>query len=150
MWGESTLAKVACAGSLAPRAVNDDYVTPELICSTAHARKQLLAVSHAAFVRLAGRSFPVKALADVHWSMRLCFGNVMVMSWLRLQLLHQPGERLGSGRHASWERTHVSAVPLAPRGFFPPLGSPFACAGSSEQCRQCEQQHSWWCEQECT
>ena len=71
MWGESTLAKVACAGSLAPRAVNDDFVTPEHVCSTAHARNKLLAVSRAAVVRLAGRSFTVKALDDVRWS---CIG----------------------------------------------------------------------------
>ena len=57
--------------ALAPRAVNDDFVTPERVCSTAHAQQQLLAVSRPAFVRLAGRSFTVKELADVRWS---CIG----------------------------------------------------------------------------
>ena len=37
LWGESELAKIACSGSLAPHFVNNDCVTAEIICSTAHA-----------------------------------------------------------------------------------------------------------------
>lgn len=65
------MAKVASAGSVAPRAVNEDSVTPERVCSTAHARQELLAACRAAFVRMAGRGFTVKALAGVHW---ICLG----------------------------------------------------------------------------
>ena len=36
--------------------------------------------------------------------MRLCFGYVMVMLWLLLWMLHQPGESLSYGHHASQER----------------------------------------------
>ena len=45
---------------------------------------------------------------------RLCYGSVMVMLWLLLLLLRQPGERLRYGCHASQERINVSAVPTAP------------------------------------
>ena len=153
MWGKSKLAKVACTGSLAPHFVKDDYVTPERVFSTAHACQELFAESGAAFARNACRSFTVKALAaaapELHWSMTLCFGYVMIVWWLLLQLQHQPGERLCSGCHASQERITVSAVPVAPPVFFP-LSSHFAYAGFNEQCRQCEQQHNWCCEQEYT
>ena len=46
--------------------------------------------------------------------MKLCYGYVMVMLWLLLLLLCQPGERLCYGCHASQERINVSAVPTAP------------------------------------
>ena len=36
------------------------------------------------------------------------------MLWLLRQLLHQPGERLPYGCHASQERINVSTVPTAP------------------------------------
>ena len=44
----------------------------------------------------------------------LCHGYVMVLLWLLLWLLHQKGERLCYGCHASQERINVSAVPTAP------------------------------------
>ena len=43
--GESKLAKRAGLGSLAPCFVNNDYVTAEIICSTAHMCHQVLAWS---------------------------------------------------------------------------------------------------------
>ena len=36
MWGERKLAKTVCSGSLAPRFINNDYVTAEIIYSTVH------------------------------------------------------------------------------------------------------------------
>ena len=45
VWGESKLAKGAGSGSLAPCFVNNDYVTAEIICSTAHMCHQVLAWS---------------------------------------------------------------------------------------------------------
>ena len=42
MWRESKLAKMARSSSLAPRLVNNDYVTAERIYSTAHAQQGLL------------------------------------------------------------------------------------------------------------
>ena len=37
LWGESKLAKMACSGSVTQHFANDDYVTAEITCSTAHA-----------------------------------------------------------------------------------------------------------------
>ena len=150
MLGESKLATVARTGSLTPHFVKDDYVTPERICSTAHAYQELLAASGSAFVQNACRSFTVKALAaaalELHWSTRLClgcYGYVMAVATAAasarreavFQLPCQPGEN------------NLSAVPVAPCVFFLPLSSHFAYAGFNEQCRQCEQQHNWCCEQ---
>ena len=42
VWGESKLAKMACSGPLAPRFVNNDYVTAEIIYSTEHACQEVL------------------------------------------------------------------------------------------------------------
>ena len=38
----------------------------------------------------------------------------MIMLWLLLWLLHQPGERLCCSCHASQEKVNRSAVPTAP------------------------------------
>ena len=79
------------------------------------------------FVRYTYVSFTMEALAAAvlkrHWSgitvmlyevmLWLCHGYIMVMLWLLLQLLRQPGERLCYGCHASQERKSVSAVPMA-------------------------------------
>ena len=45
--GESKLTQMECSGSLAPRFVNNDYVIAEIICSTAHARQEVLTRSRA-------------------------------------------------------------------------------------------------------
>jgi len=71
----------------------------------------------------------MKALATaalgLHWSdimvmlyevmLWLSYDSFMVLLWLLLQLLHQPGQRLCCGCHASQERINVSAVAMAPR-----------------------------------
>ena len=44
----------------------------------------------------------------------LCHGYVMALLWLLLWLLHQKGERLCFGCHASQERINIYAVPMAP------------------------------------
>ena len=61
-------------------------------------------------------------------------GYIMVMLWLLLQLLHQPGERLYYGCHANQEKINMSAAPMAPRVFFQPLSLCLAYPGFSEQC----------------
>lgn len=43
--GESKLANMECLGSLTPRFVNTDYVTPEIVCSTVHQHHEALAWS---------------------------------------------------------------------------------------------------------
>ena len=44
----------------------------------------------------------------------LCHGYIMALLWLLLWLLHQKGERLCFGYHASQERINIYAVPMAP------------------------------------
>ena len=60
----------------------------------------------------------------------------MVMLWLLLQLLHQPGERLCYGCHASQERRNASALPMVPRVSFQLLSSRLAYPGFSKQCKE--------------
>ena len=55
--------------------------------------------------------------------------------WLFLQLLHQPGERLCYGCHASQERINVSAVLMASQVSFQPLCSSLACFVQQTVCR---------------
>ena len=45
LWGGSKLAKIVCSGSLAPHFVNNDYITAEIIYSTAYAHHETLAWS---------------------------------------------------------------------------------------------------------
>ena len=73
----------------------------------------------------------------------LHYGYIMVMLWLPPQLLHQPGERLSYGCHASQERINLSAVPTAPQVSFQPLRSSLAYHGFSELGAQREQQGNW-------
>ena len=44
----------------------------------------------------------------------LHYGYVMVMLWLLLWLLHQPGEKLCNGSHAFQKIINLSAVPTVP------------------------------------
>ena len=91
-------------------------------------------------------NFTMRALAaaasGLHWSdpwlayMGLCFGYIMVMLWLLLWLLRQPGERLCYGCHASQERINMYAVPVVPGIFFQPLSLHLAYPGFSKQCEQ--------------
>ena len=56
----------------------------------------------------------------------------MVIFWLLLQLLHQPGESLCYGCHASQERINLSAVSTAPI-FFQQRSSCLATLGSANR-----------------
>ena len=69
----------------------------------------------------------------------LCYGSIMVMLWLLLPLLHQPGERLCYGCRVSQERINVSAVPMAPQVSFQPLSWRLAYPEFSKQCGQYKQ-----------
>ena len=98
------------------------------------------------FVQYTCMSF-MKALAPatlgLHWSsikVMLCdvmlwlrYGYILVMLWLLLWLLCQPGERLCYGYHSSQERINMSVVPMAPRNFFQPLSSHLAYPGSANR-----------------
>ena len=138
------------SGSLTPRAVtlapcfiNYDYVTAEITYSTVHAHHAVFAGSQA-LCSTQSMSFVMKALAPatlgLHWSnimVMLCevmlwlrYGCILVMLWLLLWLLCQPGERLCYGYHSSQERINMSAVPMAPHIFFQPLNSHLAYPGS--------------------
>ena len=64
---------------------------------------------------------------------------VIAMLWL----LHQPGDRLCCGCHATQERINLSSVPTSPCIFFQSLSSNLAYTGSSKECVQHEQQGSW-------
>ena len=61
------------------------------------------------------------------------YGCIMVIFWLLLQLLHQPGESLCYGCHASQERINMSAVPTAPHIFFQHRSSCLATLGSANR-----------------
>ena len=80
--------------------------------------------------------------------MKLCYGSIMIMLWLLLWLLSQPGEILCYGCHASQERINVSAVAIAPWVSFQSLSSCFAYPGFREECGQQEQGDNWSCEQD--
>ena len=73
----------------------------------------------------------------------LYYGYVMSTLWLWLWLLHQPGQILCYGCHASQERINMSAVPMAPYVIFQALSSSFAYLGFSKQCKQCEQDQQY-------
>ena len=76
-------------------------------------------------------SFTMEALAAA--ALRLCYGSIMVMLWLLLWLLCQPGEGLCYGCGASQERINIPAVPMAPQVSFQALSSYLAYPGFSEQ-----------------
>lgn len=74
---------------------------------------------------------------------RLYYGSVTATLWLWLWLLHQPGQISCYSCHASQERIHMSAVPMAPYVIFQALSSSFACLGFSKQCKQCEKDQQY-------
>ena len=100
---------------------------------------------HGYFVQYPCMSFTMKILAatslGLHWSnimvvlykviLWLRYTYAMVMLWLLLWLLHQPGERLCYGCHASQERIKESEVAQ----LCPTLCDPIDCSllGSSVQ-----------------
>ena len=84
VWRESKLAKV-CSGSLTPRFVNNDYVTAEIIYTTAHARHEVPAWSQVTVSGYTCMSFTMKVLAaavlGLHWSDTMAM-LYEVMLWL--------------------------------------------------------------------
>ena len=83
------------------------------------------------------------AALGLHWStivimlyeamLWLCYGCIMVMLWLLLLLVQQPGQRLCYGCRANQERRSISAVLTAPHIFFQPLSLCLAYNVFSEQ-----------------
>ena len=106
-------------------------VMAEIAYSTEHAHREVLAWLQVTLCWHACLSFTMKALAaaalGLHWS------NIMVMLWLLLWLLCQPGEGLCYGCGASRERINIPAVPMAPQVSFQALSSCLAYLGFSEQ-----------------
>ena len=70
----------------------------------------LKALAAAAAFGLDWRNIMIMLYEVMLW---FCYGYTMVLLWLLLQLLHQPGERLCYGCRASQERINMSAVPTA-------------------------------------
>ena len=96
---------------------------------------------------------PSKPWLLLHWvyigaTSWLCYGSIIIMLWLLLWLLCQPGEGLYYGCGASQERINIPAVPMAPQVSFQALSSCLAYSGFSEQWRQWEQQDNWNHEQD--
>ena len=146
LWGQSKWAKVACSGSLAACFVNNDYVTAEIIYSTAHVCHEFCLTAEITYstayahhkvltwswVTLSYRhiwALPKKAMAFYCCITAVSFGSAMRRVCLLLWLLCQPGQRLHLVRLCygycfgciSQERINVSVVPTAPRVFFLPL-----------------------------
>ena len=73
VWGESKLAKMAYSGPLIPHFVSNDYVTAEIICSTAHACQEVLTWSrdtlglHLFELHLKKASASLRCHGCVHW-----------------------------------------------------------------------------------
>ena len=111
--------------------VNNDYVIAEIIYNAAH--QEVLAWSRVTLCHMPVWAPPWKpcfhaaAASGLHWSgimvmlyeVMLClpYGHTMIMLWLLLRLLHQPGETLC---YASQERiTWLQFIPTAPQVFQP-------------------------------
>ena len=118
---------MGCSGSLAPHFINNDYLTAEIIYSTAQAHHEVLAWLWAT---LCGT--PVWAPHNKSSSQE------RILLWP----LCQPGEGLCYvrlcygccyGCSVNQERINVSAVPVAPWVSFQPLGLCLAYPGFSEQ-----------------
>ena len=84
LWGDSKLAKMAYPGSLASRFVNNDYVTAEIIYSTAPMRHEVLTWSRATLGCM-------DISAHLESGGIYCCITVENIACLVLQLLHQPG-----------------------------------------------------------
>ena len=139
LWGKTKLTKMACSGSLTLCFVNNDYVTAESICSTAHMHHEVLVGHGLCAVRMC--EFHLKC-GGITSASQLC---LLGQPWeerivcLLLWLLRQPGERLCCVRFCygcccgcciSQERINVCAVPTAPRVSFQPLGCALPTLGS--------------------
>ena len=115
--GREKISQDGCSGSLAPRFVNNDYLTAEIIYSTAQAHHEVLAWL---WVTSCGTSVwapPKKSTSQVR-----------ILWWQ----LGPPGEelcyvRLCYGCSVNQERMNVSAVPMAPWVSFQPLARLVPC-----------------------
>ena len=120
---------MGCSGSLAPRFVNNDHLTAETICSTAHARLK---------GSLGHRLFSAMCIYELHEES----GSVIAVSWLcllgqtrekRVECVCQdrPCVVLGYGSCcASQERINVSAVLESPSSLLAYTLSTLRSAGS--------------------
>ena len=134
MRGEGKLAGLACSGSLAPRFVNNDYATAEIVIALRmRVVRRLLGLGLLCAVRR----------VSLTWESPEGLCAVMLLCCSLLWMMRQPAERLCYGFHAREERINASAVPTAPLIFFQPLILRLALPWSSEQGGQCEQQDSW-------
>ena len=124
VWGESKLAMMVCSGSLAPRFVNKDYVTAEIILALPSASQSTRLVTGCVEYARVSSTWRIKAVllpyGCVCWvgherreyrvstamtaasaRREYCYGccvsqkrscAVLVLLWLLIQLLPQPGE----------------------------------------------------------
>ena len=139
VWEESKLAKMACSGFFAPCFINNDYVTAEIICSTAHARHEVFAWSWTTLCYAHMWAPPRKGwhyccipAASIGSATRAEF-----IVRLLLRLLRQPGGRfccVSLCHGCCQERINMSTVPITPWVFFQPLSSSLAYPGFSELC----------------
>ena len=113
--------------ALAPRFVNNDYVTVEIICSL---HLQVMKYS-------LGQGMCSMHICKLHlesgdiWPLGPSCACWVSQRRILLQLLGQPGEnKRVCSACGSWV-------------FFQPLNSRLAYAGFKEQCEQCEQQDNW-------
>ena len=95
LWGDSKLAKMAYPGSLASRFVNNDYVTAEIIYSTAPMHHEVLTWSRATLC-CRGIKAPPRKWRPYCFVTAVSIGSAMrgenIDCLLLLLLLCQPGE----------------------------------------------------------
>ena len=130
--------------TLAPRFVNNDYITAEITYSTVHARDKVTTWPQATMLL-----FCMHVYISSSW--KSPWGYVMVaLWWWGCEDPHRPtavsarsttrGENTDVcccyGCCASPERINTSAVSTALLVFFQPLSSHLTCPGFSEQCAQ--------------
>ena len=128
VWEERKLAKMGCSGSLAPRFVDNDNVTSEIIYSTAQAHHEVLTLSQATLCGTPVWAPPRKSASQERlplWPLYrydsgegLCYGRLYYGCCY--------------GCSINQERMNVSAVPVAPWVSFQPLSSRLAYPGFSE------------------
>ena len=146
---------MACSGFLAPRFVNNDYVTAEIICSTAYVCHEVLTWLWAT---LCGTPVPAPPIKP--WELLLYHSCVRWVSQERREHSSTVMAAVSAGREvvcryvvlcyicfcgccASQKRINVSAVPMTPPVFFQPLSSLLAYSGFTKYCGKCEKQDNW-------
>ena len=145
------MVRLSCtaASRCCPRFGNNDHVTAEItkhqMC-TSHGTCLILDYCGQHTCMSVTRKDLAAAAPGLPWSaivimsyevmLWLCYGCVMVMSWLLLWLVQQPVQRLCYGCCANQKRRNISAVLTAPHIFFQPLSPCLAYHGFSEWCAQ--------------